>query len=215
MQLSNGRRSDNVWFGPKKDLINPQAKIGDAVIISKGPAIETTGLMSTYFPKFLKAKYGKSLLKRAQDVFFQMSTVKDALIAAGVGGVTAMHDATECGVWGGLFEIAQQSKVGMHIDLSKIILPEAVRLTCACFGIDPYKSISEGTLLLTANPPKAKLIVAALEKSGIPASIVGEVTSRSKGLRILDKNKSYELKHPQVDPFWVKFAEYLKKSRMI
>ena len=141
-----------------------------------------------------------------------MSTVKDAAIAASVGGVTAMHDATECGVWGGLFEIAQHSRVGMCIDLNKIILQEVVKLTCECFEIDPYKSISEGTLLATASHKKAKLIVAALEKAGIPASIVGEVTAASKGMRILDGNKSYALKHPQVDPFWGKFAQYFKKK---
>ena len=199
-------------LGAKKELINPKAKVGDAIIISKGPAIETTGLLSAYFPEFLEAKYGKPFVKRAQKVFYQMSTVKDASIAAAVGGVSAMHDATECGVWGGLFEIAQHSRVGMCIELNKIILQEVVRLTCECFDIDPYKSISEGTLLATANPQKAKFIVAALEKAGIPASIVGVVTAQSKGMRVLDGNKSYELKHPKVDPFWGKFEEYLKKK---
>jgi hydrogenase expression/formation protein HypE len=198
-------------LGKKKELIKPRAKVGDAIIISKGPAIETTGLMSAYFPEFLAAKFGLGLVKRAQDVFYQMSTVKDARIAASVGGVTAMHDATECGIWGGLFEIAQHSRVGMRIDLNAIILQEEVKLTCECFGIDPYKSISEGTLLATANPQKAKFIVAALEKAGIPASIAGQVTAQSKGMRVIDKNKNYELKHPRIDPFWGKFEEYLKK----
>ena len=200
-------------FGKKEKLINPAAKIGDAIIISKGPAIETTGLMAAYFPEFLEAKFGLPFVKRAQDVFYQMSTVQDASIAASIGGVTAMHDATECGVWGGLFEIAQHSRVGMCIDLNKIILQEEVRLTCACFGIDPYKSISEGTLLATANNKKAEFIVAALEKAGIPASIVGKVTAQHKGMRILDGNNSDELKHPRIDPFWGKFEEYLKKKK--
>jgi len=198
-------------FGKKKDLIKPCAKVGDAIIISKGPAIETSGLMAAYFPEFLEAKYGKPFVRRAQDIFYQMSTVKDATVAASVGGLTAMHDATECGVWGGLFEIAQHSRVGMRIDLNKIILQEEVRLVCSCFAIDPYKSISEGTLLATANKRKAKFIVTALEEAGIPASIAGEVTDQSKGMRVLDGNRSYQLKHPRVDPFWGKFEEYLKK----
>jgi hydrogenase maturation factor len=200
-------------LGKRKELINPRARVGDAIIVSKGPAIETTGLLSAYFPEFLEVKYGKPFVKRAQDVFYQMSTVKDASIAASVGGVTAMHDATECGVWGGLFEIAQHSRVGMCIDLNKIILQEAVKLTCECFDIDPYTSISEGTLLATANKQKAKFIVAALKEAGIPASIVGVVTAQSKGMRILDADKSYKLKHPKIDPFWGKFAEYLKQKR--
>ena len=198
-------------LGRKKELINPAAKIGDAVIISKGPAIETTGLLAAYFPEVIKAKLGLSFVKRAQNIFYQMSTVKDASIAASVGGLTTMHDATECGIWGGLFEIAQHSKVGMVIEKDKIILQDEVRLTCECFDIDPYKSISEGTLLATSNSKKAKFIVAALEDAGIPASIVGEVTAQNKGMRILSGNKSYELKHPRIDPFWGKFEEYLKK----
>ncbi|MBU1923136.1 MAG: AIR synthase family protein [Candidatus Omnitrophica bacterium] len=198
-------------LGKKKELINPCAKIGDAVIVSKGPAIETTGLMAAYFPEFIEVKYGAAFLKRAQKVFYQMSTVKDASIAASVGGLTVMHDATECGVWGGLSEIAQHSRVGMCIDLHKIILQEEVRLVCSCFGIDPYRSISEGTLLATANKKKAKCIVSTLERSGIPASIIGEVTEQNKGMRVFSGNKSYELKHPRVDPFWGKFEEYFKK----
>jgi len=199
-------------LGRRKELINPHAKAGDEIIITKGPAIETTGLLSAYFPEFIQAKYGASFLKRAQNVFYQMSTVKDASIAASIGGLTTMHDATECGVWGGLFEIAQHSRVGMCIDLDKIILQEEVRLVCSCFGIDPYKSISEGTLLATAKKGKAKLIVSALERSGIAASIVGQVTEQNKGMRVFRGNKSYELKHPRVDPFWGKFEEYLKKK---
>ncbi|MDD5281267.1 MAG: AIR synthase family protein [Candidatus Omnitrophica bacterium] len=200
-------------LGKKKELINPAVKAGDVIIISKGPAIEATGLLSAYFPEFIQAKYGASFLKRAQNIFYQMSTVKDASIAASVGGLTAMHDATECGIWGGLFEIAQHSRVGMCIDLDKIILQEEVRLVCSCFDIDPYKSISEGTLLAMANKKKAKFIVSALEENGIPASIVGEVTEQRKGMRVFSGNKSHELKHPRVDPFWGKFEEYLKKRK--
>jgi len=200
-------------LGSKKELINPHAHPGDVIIVSKGPAIETTGLFSAYFPEFIRAEYGASFLKRAQKIFYQMSTVKDASIAASIGGLTAMHDATECGVWGGLFEIAQHSQVGMCIDLDKIILQEEVRLVCALFEIDPYKSISEGTLLATANKKKAGFIVSALERAGIPASIVGEVTEKNQGMRVFSGNKNRELKHPRVDPFWGRFEEYLKKKK--
>jgi len=198
-------------LGNRKELIIPKAKVGDAVIISKGPAIETTGLLAAYFPEYLEAKFGLAFVKRAQNIFYQMSTVKDAFIASSVGGLTAMHDATECGIWGGLFEIAQYSRVGMHIDKNKIILQNEVKLTCECFDIDPYKSISEGTLLATANQKKAKFIVAALIDAGIPASVVGEVTAQSKGMRVIDAHKNMELKHPRIDPFWGKFQEYFEK----
>lgn len=200
-----------IGIGDKKKLIAPKCMPGDAIIISKGPAIETTGLMSAYFPKFLEEKYGSAFVKKAQDVYYQMSTVKDALIAAKVGGVTAMHDATECGIFGGLYEMAAHSKVGMRICLEDIILQDEVKKTCECFGIDPYKAISEGTLLATASKKSAKRVVSALKSEGIPSSIAGEVTQESEGMFIVENGKKHKLEHPKIDPFWIRFEEYLKK----
>jgi hydrogenase maturation factor len=196
----------------KERLIIPRAKVGDLIVVSKGPAIETTGLMAAYFPQFLEKKYGKGFVKKAQDVYYQMSTVEDARIAASVGGVSAMHDATECGVFGGLFEIAEHSEVGMRIYRDAIILQEEVRKTCECFGIDPYKAISEGTLLATVNKKKASAVVRALQGAGIPASVAGEVVPRKEKIRVYQGASSRELHHPKIDPFWGTFEEYLKKT---
>jgi hydrogenase maturation factor len=50
-----------------------------------------------------------------------MTVVKDAMIAMNAGGVTAMHDATEGGVIGGLFEITNASGIGMRIDARPLL----------------------------------------------------------------------------------------------
>ena len=197
--------------GSKKDLIIPKLTVGDYIIVSKGPAIETTGLMAAYFPKFLEEKFGKDFVGKAQKVYYQMSTVKDALTAASAGGITAMHDATECGVFGGLYEMADHSNVGMDIHLDEMIIQDEVKKTCECFGIDPYKSISEGTLLATAKRAKAKTIVSALKDEGIPASVAGEVVPKKNGIRIFEGKNFRHLEHPKIDPFWGKFEEYLKR----
>lgn len=197
--------------GTRKELIIPHVNVGDKIIVSKGPAIETTGLMSAYFPQFLEREYGKAFVEKAQEVFYQMSTVKDAMIAASVGGVTAMHDATECGVYGGLFEMASHSNVGMDIYLDEMILQDEVRKTCEYFDIDPYKAISEGTLLATAEPGKADEVVRALKDAGIPASVVGEAVPDSEGIHVIKGSDKTRLEHPKIDPFWIKFEEYLKK----
>lgn len=198
-------------IGKKSKLINPKINAGDAIIISKGPAIETTGLMSAYFPKFLEARYGKAFVNKAQDVYYQMSTVKDAMAASSVKGVTAMHDATECGVFGGLFEMASHSNVGMNIYKEEIVIQDAVKKTCECFDIDPYIAISEGTLLASAKNKSAKAVVKALGDEGIPACIIGEAVPEKEGIHVIEKGKKKKLEHPRIDPFWVKFEEYLKK----
>jgi hydrogenase expression/formation protein HypE len=122
-----------------------------------------------------------------------------------------MHDATECGVLGGLYEMASHSKVGLNIHINEIVIQDSVKKTCKCFGIDPYISISEGTLLASASKKSAKDVVEALKKEGIPASIVGEAVPKKEGIHVFEKDRKYKLTHPKEDPFWGKFEEYLKK----
>jgi hydrogenase maturation factor len=201
-----------ICIGPADKYVTPNmAQVGDAVIITKGPAIEASGLFAVTFPQKVAAAYGEAFAKEAEQIFWQMSVVVDALTAAAVGvrenGVTAMHDATECGVWGGLFEVAQASKVGMIIDKEKIMLPETVKKVCELFKIDPYSSISEGTLIITCRPHKAKEVVARLGDKGILAGMIGEVVEKSKGMSYFENNKAHQLIHPKVDPFWGAFGK--------
>jgi hydrogenase maturation factor len=159
----------------------------------------------------LAAEYGAAFAKEAEDLFWQMSVVEDALTAAQVGvrdnGVTAMHDATECGVWGGLAEIAAASRVGLTIEKGEIILQETVRKVCGLFDIDPYSSISEGTLILTVRPHRADEVRSRLNDKGILVSTVGEVVEIDQGTRYFDSGKEHTLEHPKVDPFWAAFGK--------
>ena len=64
--------------------------------------------------------------------------------------MTSMHDATEGGVLGGLTEVAVGvPRSGMRIELEAIPVRDEVRAVCDHVGMDPYTSISEGTLIAT------------------------------------------------------------------
>jgi hydrogenase expression/formation protein HypE len=130
-----------------------------------------------------------------------------------VNGVTAMHDATECGVWGGLYELAQAAGLGARVEKEKIIVEEGVPEVCRFFGIDPYASISEGTLIIACKAPQAATVVAVLAKKKIKASVVGELTAPEKGMVLVENGKEKKLEHPIVDPFWRAFYDALKKYR--
>ncbi len=200
-----------MWaFGPEDRYITPaMAQVGDAVLVTKGPAIETTGLLAATFRDKVAAGLGPEMSARAERVFWQMSCVEDARVAASVGvredGVTAMHDATECGVDGGLYEIARASQVGMLIDRDRIPVPPEVAAVCRLFDINPHHSISEGTLLLTCRPRRADAVVAALASAGILAAVVGECRPAAEGMRVREHGLTQELRHPLVDPFWGAF----------
>jgi hydrogenase maturation factor len=201
-----------IAIGPKDRYVTPNmARPGDAVIITKGAAIEAAGLFAVTFPRRVAERYGEQAAREAEEIFWQMSVVEDALTAAEAGvredGVTSMHDATECGVWGGLFEVAQASAVGMTIDKDKIIVQDAVRKVCDLFGIDPYSSISEGTLIITCRPHKAQEVIRRLGDKGIPATMVGEIVDSRQGMRVFEQGTARELTHPKVDPFWAAFGK--------
>ncbi len=187
------------------------ARPGDAVILTKGPAIETAGLLAALREEELLAAHPAGLVERAKAFVFRMSVVADALTAMSAGGVTAMHDATEGGVAGGLFEMAAASGVGMDIDERLFVYPDEVRAVCETFGIDPTHAIAEGSLLITARPSHSAAILSRLARKGIAASVVGKVLADARRRTITRRTGRVErLAIPAQDPFWPAFFEGLK-----
>ncbi len=207
-----------IGVGEKDEYVTPKmARDGDKIIITKGPAIEATGIFATMFPQLIEQQFGLDFSRRAQPIFYQMSVVEDAITAVSVGirdnGVTAMHDATECGIWGGLYELAQAAGLGARIKKEQIVVEECVEEICSYFGIDPYASISEGTLIIACREHKAQEVVKALSQKGIKSSIVGELTKPGEGMVLIERGKEKRLEHPIVDPFWKAFYGALKKYK--
>jgi hydrogenase expression/formation protein HypE len=182
----------------------------DDVVLTKGPAIETAGILSVIKEKQLLERYPSSLVEKAKALCQQMTVVADALLAMDSGGVTAMHDATEGGVIGGLFEIASASEVGMEIHEAAFVYPDEVRMVCEAFEIDPIAAIAEGSLLITARPNRSNSIVHKLRAAGIDASIVGKVTDDIE-TRIIERRDGTiaPLEIPRQDPFWPAFFDSL------
>lgn len=207
-----------IGIGQKNEYVTPKmAKAGDKVIITKGPAIEASGIFAAIFPDIIEQKFGQSFSQRAQQIFYKMSVVEDALTAVSCGvrekGVVTMHDATECGIWGGLYELAEAATLGIRVEKEKIVVEDCVPEICHFFDIDPYASISEGTLLIICREHKAQDIVKALSSKGIKASIVGELTEAAKGMVLIQNGKETRLEHPIVDPFWRAFYGALEKYK--
>jgi hydrogenase expression/formation protein HypE len=193
--------------GDPADLVRPDgARPGDRVLITKGPAIEATGLLSIQFEELMRDELADDTIAAATDRFSDMSPVRDALTATAAGPVTAMHDATEGGVFGGLYEMARAGGVHFDAETDSIPVQPGVMEACEFFDIDPWIAISEGTLLLTVTPDGAEDVLAALDDEGIPAAEIGTV-SEGSGVDI----DGEAIDHPERDPFWSTFEEYMGK----
>jgi hydrogenase expression/formation protein HypE len=197
-----------IAVGDERHLRGPhRAKIGDEIIVTKGPAIETTGLLAALFPgKFIQAG-GEAFQKEAAAVFAQMSVLDDCAIARTFKGVHVMHDATECGIWGGLFEMARAGSYGLRIERDAIPVQPVVRRTAEVFGFDPFASISEGTLIVAVDGRDADELVDAFAAEGIPAAVCGEIVPETEGVRVIRDGAATELAHPVADPYWKLAAE--------
>jgi hydrogenase maturation factor len=199
--------------GPDTAYVTPtMASPGDRVVVTKGAAIEATALFAATFPDRLTAALGRETVAAADALFERMTVVPEARVAAAFGlrraGVTSMHDATEGGVLGGLHEVATASDAGMRVDLRAIPVRPEVRGVCGHVGIDPYTSISEGTLIATVIPERADAFVQALAGQGIDAAVVGEVTEPGEGRVLVDDQGERALEHPGLDPFWGAFGTW-------
>lgn len=201
-------------LGPEDSYITPtMARAGDRVVVTKGAAIEATALLAMSFPDRLRSQVGTDTLAAAQGLVKSMTVVPEARAAAAYGvrdaGVTAMHDATEGGVLGGLYEVAEASGVGLRINQSAIPIRPEVAAVCAAAGIDPYVSISEGTLVATVRPQHAEGLLAALARANISAADVGEVLPASAARTMLDADgREVPLTPPRLDPYWEVFARW-------
>ncbi|SMC01750.1 Hydrogenase maturation factor [Sulfobacillus thermosulfidooxidans DSM 9293] len=198
-------------IGPEDRYITTgMAEKGDMVLCTKGAAIEATGLFAATFPDYIRQHVGEDIWKQADALFDHMTVVEDARIAAEQGvrsdGVTAMHDATECGVIGGVYEIAEASNLGVVLQDDKIIVRPETQAICTLTGIDPLISISEGTLLLTVKPHAVDKVMAALAARHIDVSVIGEMRDASEGMWRERQGKRIPLEHPRIDPFWAAFG---------
>jgi hydrogenase maturation factor len=158
-------------------LTAAQAQPGDAVLLTKGIAIEGTAVVAREKREGLRGLFPEADLQRAADLLETpgISVVRDAQIALAAGGVHALHDPTEGGVATGLWELAQASGLGITVYEEQIpVLPECAVLA-RHFGLDPLGLLASGSLLIAAEPDRAAGIVERLQAAGIPAAAIGQM----------------------------------------
>lgn len=159
------------------------ARPGDALLLTKGIAVEGTALVAREKGAELEGVQ-RSLVDRSRGFLHDpgISVVRDAAIAIAAGDVHAMHDPTEGGLATGLWEMAEAAQVGLVVDENAIpVFPETAAL-CGRLGLDPLGLIASGALLLAAPSGDADQIQAALEDAKIKAARIGEVVERERGL---------------------------------
>lgn len=206
-----------VTIAPKDSmLLSKYAISGDAILVTKSCAISSVAILAMSFPETVKNKAGIEIYQKACDSFYHTSSLKDALTAVDKDNsnteVTSMHDVTEGGVLGAIYELAIASGNGAIIHNNKLPIGEVQSAVCSIFNIDPRYSIGAGSMIITCKKEASKEVISRLAKSEIHCIAVGELCDKKNGIRLVEKGINANLKYLEDDPYWLAFFTALKKG---
>lgn len=184
----------------RKNMIDPsRVKVGDKVLITKYAGVEGTSILAKEMEEYLMEKLDRKRIIEAQKMGDMISVVKEGLICGEIG-VNYMHDITEGGVLGAVWEGAMAINKGIKIYEELIPIMDVTREIASILKIDPYKLISSGSMLIIADDEKASIIEEKLKGEGIKVSQIGEVIK--EGIIIKRKDKEENIPPPASDELY-------------
>ncbi|MGH7276834.1 MAG: AIR synthase family protein [Candidatus Rokuibacteriota bacterium] len=168
------------------------ARVGDAVIMTKGVPLEGAAIIAREKEAELRARGVPAATIRKAKGFLQapgLSVLPEAEIACELAEVHAMHDPTEGGIATALVELADAAGVGLRIDRDRIMLLPEAKLLCEAFGLDPLGTIASGALLVTLTPADAGIVIHALARESIDCHFIGQVVPREQGVTLVSGSR--------------------------
>lgn len=174
------------------------AKPGQEIVMTKWAGLEGTAIIAAAKEAELRTKYTQGFLDGAKKLMDYISVVPEAGIAR-TCKVTSMHDITEGGVFGALWEIGAASKVGLEVDLKKIPLKQETVEICEFYEVNPYMLISSGCMLIVTD--RANYLVDRLKEGGIAAAVIGRITEGNDRVIINEEERRF-LEPPKSDELY-------------
>lgn len=181
------------------------ARPGDYLIATKYAAMEGTAIIASDHFEELKNFLCPDELEYAKSLSDYISVVEEGLLAA-ENGATAMHDATEGGILGAIWEMCEASGTGIDVDGVKIPVLDVTRAICNYYDINPLKLISSGCMLIAH--PDGKSLVKALEDFGHRATVIGRfskdeaklihIGGRHENIFLPDSDELYKIKSKKI-----------------
>ena len=168
------------------------ARVGDAVIMTKGVPLEGAAIIAREKEAELRARgVPAATIRKAKRFLLApgLSVLPEAQIACELAEVHAMHDPTEGGIATELVELADATGVGLRIDRDRIMLLPEAKLLCEAFGLDPHGTIASGALLVTLTPADAGIVIHALARESIDCHFIGQVVPREQGVTLVSGSR--------------------------
>ena len=180
-----------------KNKIKQEIKTGDKIFITKFCGIEGTGIIACDCRDEVKSILTSEELDEAEAMLDMVSVVKEGVIAGDIG-VSAMHDITEGGVLGAVWELCQVAGLGAEINIADIPVKPVTQKICAHFDIDYLRLISSGCMLIIAPQEKQQELESRIDM----IKCIGEVKPAEFGVMMITDKGAEAIAPPESDELY-------------
>jgi hydrogenase expression/formation protein HypE len=177
-------------------------KPGDELFMTGSVAVEGTAVLARDFQAVLRARgLGAKLLRRASNLLVDpgISIVREAKTGAKLEQVRALHDPTEGGIAGAVYELGVRSGCGILLDVESIPILRETLSICQTLGLDPLRLLASGSLLIAAAPGSAVALAETFSATRIGVTKIGTFLPASGGLWAARGPKKVRLRAPARD----------------
>lgn len=159
----------------KEEIVKTStSKEGDLIFLTKTLGIEGTTILYNEFREELQDLLNEDEKKEIKKFCMNLSIKKECEILKNFK-ITSMHDVTEGGLIGALFEMSISSHNGFRIFKDKIDIHSVTKKICDYLNKDIYHLISSGSLIFTCEKDQKDIILEEFRKQNINCSLIGEV----------------------------------------
>lgn len=158
--------------------------VGDYVMMTKAAGLEGSGIIACDYAGHLGEVLTDEELKRAVGFLDLVSVVAEGR-AAGEIGTHGMHDITEGGILGSVWEMCQIAGRGITVWEKEIPMEPETRKLCSYFDIDPLRLISSGSMVIIVPSDRKAAMLSAMEAEGVPCSIIGRIEEAEAGIKLI------------------------------
>ncbi|CAG7592772.1 Carbamoyl dehydratase HypE [Peptoniphilus tyrrelliae] len=176
-----------------------KVKAGDVVAVSKNVAIEGTSIIANERDD-IEEVLNEEEIKFAKALSENISVLKESKLASKYG-VKYMHDITEGGLYGALWETGVAVGHGLRVYYENIPLLDVTNKISKFYEIDPMKLISSGSMLMIFDKDKFKDFKEETEKFGIKVTDIGEVIE-GKDTEVIAYDQILILSEPSSDELY-------------
>jgi thiamin-phosphate kinase len=165
---------------PENGLVRSDgANPGDAILMTKAAGLEGTAIIAADKTSEISGFLNEDEIIEAKSYISEISVLDEGMIAAATGA-TAMHDITEGGVFGAVWEICSASGHGAVINPDRIKIRPLTGKICDFYNINPLLLISSGSMLITCSQENKSKILDKLKDSNIICREIGRITYENK-----------------------------------